>query len=307
MIHPYIQAYLHTNGKHNKILELYNQLQRNQLQRNKSNKGMQIEIQNKKQNGGSIIIDNFVFDENISINNNNTTDISIFIGKVSHCLSAIIYSNSSNIINVNYFSYDKICNITKNLEKGDGTSKMMNAFFKYIELHHPKIDTIILTDKSELNCSNINISLYMLYMLKYHTSYYEKRHGFIIDKFNNSKEKIKKHNENKIKSQKLKIDKTFIANKLEYYDNVILDEFIANINDGELVSEFLKRFNAKEQLCDIFNIFLQIIYTYNKLDKSVIVDGIVFIKYLHQHRRNTSLTKKSSRFSKSKTLKKNSI
>ena len=66
-------------------------------------------------------------------------------------------------------------------------------------------------------------------MLKYNTSYYEKRFGFITDKDNNSDELIKIHNDNKIKSQNIIIDKKFIINKLDHFDKSILDEFISNI------------------------------------------------------------------------------
>ena len=63
----------------------------------------------------------------------------------------------------------------------DGTYKMMNAFFKYITQYFPNVNKIILTDKSSLNCSNTTISLYMLYLLKYNSSYYEKQFNFIIE------------------------------------------------------------------------------------------------------------------------------
>jgi len=281
MVHPYISAYLQSKGKHKKILQLYNQIQRNQLQ-----------------NGGGVIIDNFDIHEDINeniINNRVSTDISIFIGKVSHCLVGLINSDNPNTVVIIYFGYDKICNITKNMERNDGTSKMMMAFFKYIDLHHKNINTFILSDDSNFDCSNIKISLYMLYMLKYNTSYYEKRFDFITDKDNNSDELIKIHNDNKIKSQNIIIDKRFIINKLDHFDKSILDEFISNIKDGEYVSVFLKRFKSPDHLCHIFSTFLNIIYIHNKLNISSITDRISFIKHLHKaDNRNKKLTRKNN-------------
>jgi len=298
MIHPYLSAYLQSNGIHKNILYQYNKLIRNKTKNKTIN----------NQTGGNIVINNFIFDEQITANNNNNDNnhnstenkmITIFIGHVSNCLLANIHSNEPNIVNINYFAYDKICNITRYLEKGLGTSRMMLAFFKYIEIHHPDIDTIILTDNSAFDCSNIKISLYMYYMLKYSESYYEKQFGFIIDKSNNSNDTIKSHQNNKIISQNIKINKSFISSKLDYYDKSILDEFLGYMHDGELVSLFLKRFKSLEHLCDIFNTFLNLIYTSNKLDKYPIANGLVFTKYLHKSRISglSGITRKSSRHS----------
>lgn len=274
MIHPYIQAYIKSNSKHKKILQLYNNLLNNKI----------------TQNGGSIIIDNFEFDINKSNFNNNQNninqnnnyndndDISIFVGKTSNCLLANISRDKPNIVNINYFSYNKICNISKNLEKGYGTYKMMNAFFKYIIQYFPNVTKIILTDKSTLNCSNTTISLYMLYLLKYNSSYYEKQFNFIIDKENNTLHTIQTHLQNIEKSKNIIINKDFLANKLNYYDENIFNEFMEHINDGEYIADFLKRFKSTDHLCNIFGSFLDIIYTFNKLDKTIITNGIIFVK-----------------------------
>jgi hypothetical protein len=299
MIHPYLSAYLQSNGIHKNILHEYYKLMRNKTINN--------------QTGGNIVIDNFIFDEQVTTTNNTHNDndnndnnhnlsdnkvTSIFVGQVSHCLLATINSNEPNIVNIISFAFDETCNITKNLESGTGTSRMMFAFFKYISLQHPDIDTIILTDNSKFDCSNIKISLYMYYMLKYHKTYYEKQFGFEIDKINNSNDTIKQHQNNKLLSQNLSINKSFISSKLDYYDKSSLDEFLGYMNDGELVSLFLKRFKSPEHLCHIFNSFLTIIYISNQLYKYSISNGLVYTKYLHKSSKSgkeiIKITKKSS-------------
>ena len=295
--HPYLKAYLKSNGKFKKILKHY-----------KSNK-----YTNNIQNGGHITeIDNFIFEEDYDEEDER---ISIFIGKKYECVIAFIDKQTPNLVWLEFFSYHQNCNINKDLIHGEGTFNMMSTFIKYIKQKHPEIQFIKLSDKSEFICSDTKISLYKLYMLKYGKSFYEKKFGFILDNTNHP-ETIFIHKKNIINSENIRIDKEFIIEELKklleikktlfkfYLTPELITDFTSNIENNELVRDFLLRFKIPDNQCAIFEDLLNIIFGNYNLDTSIISNGAVYIKNIKEHY-SRKLTKKrnSSSISKLSSLK----
>ena len=294
-LHPYLKAYLKTNGKFKKILKHYKIS-------NYTNK-----YTNKIQNGGHITeIDNFIFEEDYEEDERT----SIFIGKKYECVIAFIDKQTPHLVWLEFFSYHQNCNINKDLIHGEGTFKMMTTFIKYIKQKHPEIQFIKLSDKSEFICSDTKISLYKLYMLKYGKSYYEKQFGFILDNTNHP-EILFMHKKNIINSEIIKIDKEFIIKELKkllevkktlfkfYLTSELITDFTSNIKNNELVREFLLRFKIPDNQCAIFEDFLNIIFGNYNLDTSIISNGAVYIKNIESHK-SKKLTKKRNDSSISK-------
>ena len=286
--HPYLKAYLKSNGKFKKILKHY-----------KSNK-----YTNNIQNGGHITeIDNFIFEEDYDEEDER---ISIFIGKKYECVIAFIDKQTPNLVWLEFFSYHQNCNINKDLIHGEGTFNMMSTFIKYIKQKHPEIQFIKLSDKSEFICSDTKISLYKLYMLKYGKSFYEKKFGFILDNTNHP-ETIFIHKKNIINSEHIRIDKEFIIEELKklleikktlfkfYLTSELINNFTSNIENNELVRDFLSRFKIPDNQCSIFEDFLNIIFGNYNLDTSIISQGAVYIKYIKEHYSRKLTKKRNSR------------
>ena len=298
-LHPYLKAYLKTNGKLKKILKHY-----------------KINSYTKHiQNGGNITeIDNFIFEEDYDEEDER---ISIFIGKKYECVIAFIDKQSPNLVWLEFFSYYKNCNVNKDLIHGEGTFNMMTTFIKYIKQKHPEIQVIKLSDKAEFICSDTKISLYKLYMLKYGKSFYEKKFGFILDNTNHQ-ETIVIHKKNIINSASIRIDKEFIIKELQkilelkktlfkfYLTQELITDFTNNIENNELVRDFLLRFKIPDTQCAIFEDFLDIIFGNYNLDTSIISQGAVYIKNIEIHK-SKKLTKKRnySSISKLSSLKNN--
>lgn len=300
-LHPYMRAYLKTNGKFRKILKHYGDL--------KFNKGKE-----KSQTAGGIIeVDNFIFEENIDLEDNR---IQIFVGKKNECVLAFIDKLNPNTVWLEYFKYHQNCNIDKNLIHGEGTFKMMSAFIKYIKQNHPEVNTIKLSDKAEFICHTTNINLYKLYMLKYGKSFYEQRFEFILDTSENTNklELIESHYKNIENSKHIKIDKEFIIeefNKLlqnkktlykPYLTAELINEFTSNLENDESVRDFLMRFKIPDNQCAIFEDFLDIIFN-NYLDTTIISIGGIYSKNLYKNR-NRKLSKKKRNSISSKYTKK---
>jgi len=288
--HPYLQAYIKTNCKFNKILKHYKNIQKQNTIKTNQNAG-----------GGNIIteIDNFIFEENedetrelegLKPSQEEDARISIFIGKKYECVIAFIDKQTSHLVWLEYFSYNQNCNINKNLLHGEGTFNMMTTFIKYIKQKHPEIQVIKLSDKAEFICSDTKISLYKLYMLKYGKSFYEKKFGFILDNTNHQ-ETIVMHKKNIINSASIRIDKEFIIKELQkilelkktlfkyYLTQELITDFTNNIENNELVRDFLLRFKIPDTHCAIFEDFLDIIFGNYNLDTSIISQGAVYIKH----------------------------
>lgn len=232
--------------------------------------------------GNNVQIDDFIFNEqfeydtyNNNLNNNAKKSIQIFIGSRNDCLIGKIELDEPHIAYIQYFGYGKHCNIYSNLEKTTGTKRMMLAFFKFIVKKHPEVKIIKLTDEATTNCSDISIDLYKLYILKYGVGFYEKQFDFQVEEQDNMPYILDIHEQNKIKSKNIKIDKQNIKKILntmfnsKYNDNdnknnnnnvKLVNEFVNDINDDELVSMFLARYKAPEKLCKIFDGFINIIF-----------------------------------------------
>ena len=314
-LHPYMRAYLKTNGKFRKILKHYGDLKFNK------GKGKPNLIFNPKSQiaGGIIEVDNFIFEENIDEDDDR---IQIFVGKQNECVLAFIDKLNPNTVWLEYFKYHQYCNIDKNLIHGEGTFKMMSAFIKYIKQNHPEVKTIKLSDKAEFICYTTNINLYILYMLKYGKSFYEKRFEFILDisENTNKPELIESHYKNIANSKHIKIDKAFIIeefNKLlqnkqtlykPYLTLELINEFTSNLENNKSVRDFLMRFKIPDNQCAIFEDFLDIIFN-NYLDTTIISIGGIYSKNLYINRnidrnRNKKLTKKKRNSISSKHTKK---
>ena len=314
-LHPYMRAYLKTNGKFRKILKHYGDLKFNK------GKGKPNIISNPKSQiaGGIIEVDNFIFEENIDEDDDR---IQIFVGDQNECVLAFIDKLNPNTVWLEYFKYHQYCNIDKNLIHGEGTFKMMSAFIKYIKQNHPEVKTIKLSDKAEFICHTTNINLYKLYMLKYGKSFYEQRFEFILDTFENTNkpELIESHYKNIANSKHIKIDKAFIIeefNKLlqniktlykPYLTAELINEFTSKLENDEFVRDFLMRFKIPDNQCAIFEDFLDIIFN-NYLDTLIISIGGIYSKNLYINRnidrnRNKKLTKKKRNSISSKHTKK---
>ena len=285
-LHPYLQIYLKSNGKFKEVLKHYMN----------SKKQKQNEIQT---GGGKVEIDNFIFEEFYDKEYERTN---IFIGKKYQCVYGIIDKATPHLVWLEWFNYHQNCNITQDLVKGEGTFNMMTTFIKYIREYHTDIKIIKLSDFSEFVCSNISISLYKLYMLKYGKSFYEK-FGFILDNTNNP-DTIMKHTKNIENSKMIRIDKEFIIKELKkilevkdslfkfYLTQELIDEFTSHLEDNELVRKFLLRFRIPDTQCAIFEDFLNIIFGNYNLDTSIISLGVIYIKNLEIHKQLRKLTKK---------------
>lgn len=287
-LHPYLQIYLKSNCKFKKVLKHY----MNSKKQNKSN------TQNA---GGKVEFDNFIFEE---FYDEEDERINIFIGKKHQCVYGIINKATPHLVWLEWFNYHQNCNLTQDLVKGEGTVNMMSTFIKYIKEYHPDIKIIKLSDKGEFICSNVSISLYKLYMLKYGTSFYEK-FGFSLDNTNNP-DIIIKHNKNIENSKTIKIDKEFIIKELKkilevkdslfkfYLTHQLIDDFASHLEDNELVREFLLRFRIPDTQCAIFEDFLNIIFGNYNLDTSIISLGAIYVKKIEKYKPSKKLTKKKT-------------
>lgn len=258
-LHPYLQADIKYTINNVKCNYRYMNLLKNKK------KGTKKQIQS----GGVIFGNNkykFDFKEDIQ-----DDIIIIFIGNKENCITAIIYKDNPDVIELQSFGYYKSCNIYKNLERKEGTIQMMNIFIDYIKQKYINIRKIILTDNSSIKCNNENykknIQLYNLYLFKYGCGYYEKHFNFtLIDD-------LPKHKMNLDKYKTITLNKQnilqFLLN-LFNNDNLIIQKDIENFSsqiiDGEYAYKFILRFTDLS-LCYIFNEFLDYLMTENKLYK----------------------------------------
>lgn len=268
-LHPYLQIYYKSKYKFKKMLKHY------------------LDIKNNNNYiGGAIVLNNFIFEEYYDEEDNRNN---IVIGKKEQCLHGIIDNATPDTVWLEWFSYHRNCNIDKNLIRGEGTVNMMKTFIEYIRKYHPKIQKIKLSDKSEFVCSGVNISLYKLYILKYGKSFYEHKFGFVLDTLNDP-EILKKHKQNIELSKNIKINKNLIKQQFEkmldikdslnkhYLTIDLINEFVDNLNDNELVRDFLIRYKIPDNQCAIFEDFLNIIFGTNNFDSYIISLSPIYVK-----------------------------
>ena len=126
------------------------------------------------------------------------------------------------------------------------------------------IDTITLEDGSKRQCEGTkhNIMYYDLYLFKYSSTYYNYTYGFDFYYESDKKQHIENlrlisdvtiNKQEFIKfliSKKIDIDKDKIANHKEN-----IDEFLENIIDGILATEFIKHYLHKDHLSYLLHYF----------------------------------------------------
>lgn len=288
MVSPFMRAFMATKKKKRFILKHYQN------------------IVFKKQRGGSnkpVHIDDFVFHENIDYDESaKPLSINIFIGGYDDCLISNIDITIPYVVYIQYFAYNQHCNLSRDLDKNTGTTRMMKAFIKYIQQKHPEITIIKLTDDARTTCDDISIDLYKLYLLKYGASFYEKRFGFEIDMEENNPDVIELHKSNCLAahSNNILLDKEFLMDKLQIlgkYDIHTINRFINKLANGQRCMEFLKIYKAPLDECGIFHDFLDIMfYKYMKPLRT----SIIYSKNLEKDRLinksslSRKLTKKAS-------------
>lgn len=244
-IHPYKQAY-------NKVFS-----------KNVKSKYLNF-LLNSSKSGGGLRINDFDFDTT-----KEDGDIHIFIGNKHQCLLGIIYYDNPHKLLLDNFSYYKKCNITETLERKSGTKRMMLSFIKYVAETEPSVDAIELSDTSSFQCGDNKISNYKTYLFKYGKGYYEYNYGFTL--LNKLEHNI--HIQNIEISSNIKINKekfkTYIQN-LNLGENIInqdyINEFISHLTDNILVSEFLHKYRIKSNLCDVFKLWIEFLFTEYKLN-----------------------------------------
>ena len=271
-------------------MKKYKLTHKNNINNNKTNKNIKY-----LQNGGykkTYTINNFKFivitknmmdNDNISdINDENINNISnindikskdyikITIGSGSiKCVEITINKDDPKNASLDRFDYQKDCNISKDMKRKIDTHKMMDTLILFLKNElktdmNIDIDTITLEDGSKRQCEGTkhNIIYYDLYLFKYGMPYYNYTYGFdfyyesdkeqhienlrlISDVTINKQEFIKF-----LILKKIDIDKDKIANHKEN-----IDEFLENIIDGILATEFIKHYLHKDHLSYLLHYF----------------------------------------------------
>jgi len=217
---------------------------------------------------------NSELNNDISNTNNNMNDIKskdyikITIGSGPiKCVEITINKDEPKNASLDRFDYQKDCNISKDMKRKIDTGKMMDTliFFLKNELKTDMniyIDTITLEDGSKRPCegTKFNIMYYDLYLFKYGIPYYNYTYGF--DFYYESDKEL--HSENLRLIKGLTINKQEFINYLMikhiYKDKIEnhkenIDEFLENIIDGILATEFIKTYLPKEHLSYLLHYF----------------------------------------------------
>ena len=183
------------------------------------------------------------------------------------CVEITIYKNDPLNASLDRFDYQLDCNISKNMTRKIDTGKMMDTLILFLK-HEIKNDmdidikTITLEDGSKKPCegTKFNIMYYDLYLFKYSSTYYNYTYGFDFY-YESDKEQ---HNEN------LRLIKDITINKQEFINYLIIkhidkdkianhkeniDEFLENIRDGIVATEFIKTYSPKEHLSYLLHYF----------------------------------------------------
>lgn len=220
-----------------------------------------------KKSGGGTVIEDFEYDIDTTEEDG---EIHVFIGNKKNCILGRISSETPHILLLQNFSYYRKCNITKNLEPKTGTSRMMKTFLQYVASTLSQIKIIELSDDSGFNCGDTKIYHYVPYLFKYGCGYYEYHFGFNI----NPVYKFEREHNTRI-YKKLVINKKEFIEYIKDLDNSKnnIDVFLSYLQDGELITTFMKTFKIPDYLCELFNKFIMFI----KVKYGIIgLDGITY-------------------------------
>jgi len=269
-------------------MKKYKLTHKNNINNNKTNKNIKY-----LQNGGykkTYKINNFKFivttknmmdNENItelnneiSNKNNDINDIKskdyikITIGSGSiKCVELTINKDDPKNASLDRFDYQLDCNISKDMKRKIDTHKMMDTLILFLKNElktdmNIDIDTITLEDGSKRPCegTKFNIMYYDLYLFKYGMPYYNYTYGF--DFYYESDKEL--HRENLKLIHDITIDKKEFINYLMikhiYKDKIAnhkenISEFLENIIDGIVATEFIKTYSPKEHLSYLLHYF----------------------------------------------------
>jgi hypothetical protein len=268
---------------------------------------------------GGVIVDGFEFKETREEDEGGgLVSKQIFIGGYDDCLTAMINTNEPTVVYVHHFAYNAYCNVNNNLDRDVGTDRMMNTFIKYVLGKYPNVLQIKLTDNATFDCGNIDVDLYKYYMLKYGLSYYEKKFNFVINIDENSDKVQEIHEYNKnVYKKGIRLDKDYIRDKLskiklldrDKYDLASINNFVNLLNDNELCSDFLFRYKAMKNECEVFNDMLIIVFTSNMIEIGtsivyckIIRDGIGYVRKMTRKSGNKKFSNKKLSIKKSNRL-----
>jgi hypothetical protein len=212
------------------------------------------------------ILNNFKFivtSKNIINIDNSNKNITITVRSGNKkCVELTINKNEPKNASLDRFDYLQDCNISKDV---------MDTLILFLKNEiktdmNIDIDTITLEDGSKRPCegTKFNIMYYDLYLFKYGMAYYNYTYGF--DFYYESDKEL--HSEN------LRLIKGVTINKQEFINYLIIkhiykdkianhkeniDEFLQNIIDGILATEFIKTYLPKEHLSYLLHYFFMFI------------------------------------------------
>jgi hypothetical protein len=206
------------------------------------------------------MMDTEISNKNNTMNDINSKDyIKLTIGRGPvKCVELTINKNEPNNASLDRFDYLQDCNISKDI---------MDTLILFLKNElktdmNIDIDTITLEDGSKRPCegTKFNIMYYDLYLFKYGIPYYNYTYGF--DFYYESDKEL--HGENLRLIKGVTINKQEFINYLMikhiYKDKIAnhkenIDEFLENIIDGILATEFIKTYLPKEHLSYLLHYF----------------------------------------------------
>jgi hypothetical protein len=108
--------------------------------------------------------------------NDEEQDLRMFIWSRSRPCVNIVLSKEDNVAVMDGVYYNPGCTTSGNMQRGEGTRKMINFAIKYIKSKGAK--EIQLSDNSDVPCNGTTVSLGPMYFLKFGQTWYEKHFGF---------------------------------------------------------------------------------------------------------------------------------
>jgi hypothetical protein len=214
-------------------------------------------------------LNNEISNKNNDINDIKSKDyIKITIGSGSiKCVELTINKDDPKNASLDRFDYQLDCNISKDMKRKIDIHKMMDTLILFLKNElktdmNINIDTITLEDGSKRPCegTKFNIMYYDLYLFKYGSTYYNYTYGFDFY-YESDKEQ---HNENLRLINGVSINKEEFINYLMikhiYKDKIAnhkenIAEFLENIIDGILATEFIKTYLPKDHLSYLLHYF----------------------------------------------------
>ena len=202
-------------------------------------------------------------------------EYTVFIGDRQCCvLVSIDKQNPEKKAVLQIFHYYPTCSITKDLEKGSGTRRMMRETFRFIKKKFG-IKRVILTDKSYILCDSLketdiendyaSLNLYKLYLFTHGKPYYVYNFGFRYGSGNSEDDNV----DNRKIIKKIKIDDKLIDDLQEKFKKAkISDEkqkwFFSKLKKTDNIREFIKKYNNKNR-CDLFFILLERLFLLHRI------------------------------------------